>query len=180
MGSKLRQLRRQRRGNTMKTINYVPDILMTNTRREPYMVRVRENEDGPVTLEQAKLSQRELFLQRLEDQALVQGKSPLKAAKFANAIFDAIEAQSKELVSKRGFWVFEDEHADAIAKVVRNGPSPTERNPQGGYSAEFLHNFVPMLDAVEPDNVKTYKEPAPDKASVNGVEAKALPEAAQA
>jgi len=161
LGSKTRQLRRGKRrsgkkGKTMKLIPFVPKILLTDTQRKPAMDAVLDDEGKPTRDEngrwatrRATLTQREFFLQRMEDQALVQGKEPRAAAKFCNKLYDAIEAQSDELVESRGGWVLEDEHAEAICRVVRKGPSPSQQNPTGSYPVSLLHNLEPHLDAVE-------------------------------
>lgn len=162
----------------MKSLPYVPNVLVTDVRRKPVMVKVRKD-DGAIEEQQQQLIQREMFLLFLEDIGLIQGKKPREASQFLNALYDAIAAQPEELVRARGFWVFEDAHADALARVVRNGPSATQQNPQGGYLVEILHCIGPMLDAVEPENVKPWKEPTAEPKQMNGAE-KALPEVAQA
>jgi len=167
----------------MKIIPFVPKILITDARRKPIMEIATDDNGEPLLDEkeqpikrQASLEQRELFLQRMDDPQLVQGKEPRAAAKFSNALYDAIEAQTNELVETRGGWVFEDDHADAICRVVRKGPAPTQQNPTGGYNMAIMHNLEPHFDAVE--NVKPWKDPAAE-AKPNGAE-KALPEVAQA
>lgn len=168
----------------MKLIPYVAPVPLSDTRRRPYMA-VAKNADGsdqkdekgaPVLVRQT-MTQRELFLARLEDQRLTAGKTPLVAAKFSNAVYDAIEGQSDEAVEARGGWKFEDDHADAICKVVRLGPAPSQGDPNGGYNPLILHCMAPLLDAVE--NAKPWKDPPVEPKQLNGAE-KALPASSDA
>jgi len=177
----------------MKFIPFVPKILLTDTQRKPAMESVF-GEDGKVVLDEkgaptrrrASVTQREFFLQRMDDQQLIQGKEPRAAAKFCNKLFDAIEAQSDELVESRGGWVFEDDHADALCRVVRKGPSASQMNPNGGYNVGLLHNLEALLDAVEsvvtltPEQHKDLVNGKPwkaDESKPNGAAAEAKPSA---
>jgi hypothetical protein len=169
----------------MKFVPRVPRILLTDARRKPIMELVMDEHGEPMlddkgqpTKRQASLTQRELFVQRMDDPQLVHGKEPRAAAKFSNALYDAIEAQSEELVESRDGWVFEDEHAEAICRVVRKGPAPSPQNPMGGYNMNILHNLEQHFDAVE--NMKTWKEPVVEPKAMNGADARSLPEPAQA
>lgn len=182
----------------MKLIPFVPKVLITDTQRKPAMEQVFDDEGkavlddkGTPMLRRATVTQRELFLQRMSDPQLAPAKEPLQAARFSNKLFDAIDAQSDEVVSARGGWLFEDEHADALCRVLRKGPAPSQMNPNGGYPMGTLHNLESMLDAVEKVvtltaeqhkallNGRSWAEASAD-GKPNGAETKALPEAAQA
>jgi hypothetical protein len=156
----------------MKLIPFVPKVMLTDTRRKPIMEPVTDDLGEPVLDEnkkpmrhQASVTQREMFTNRMDDQLLTQGKEPRAASRFSNKLYDAIEAQPDELVEYRGGWIFEDEEADALCRVVRKAPSPSQSNPQGGYNTAILHNLEPFFDAVE--NVVTLTSDQ-HKAIVNG------------
>lgn len=153
----------------MKLIPYVEDAKVIDAHGNPVMVKVKQGDES-VKEEQLTLPQRELFLQRLEDPMAVQGMAPLKASKFINKIYDAIAEQTDEIVKARGGWKFEDAHADAICKVVKAGPSPTKENPLGGYPMFLIRVIGPMLEAVEPENVKEWKDPVLEKVTNGATE----------